>query len=684
MRKNKKYFKYPILSNLIIFQILAIIIGSGLLFASYYLSTSAQIESAISKIKENVKPNLELKQEEWRTWQYMTLQDALQQSIKTYKKKYNLAELKVIPRSDLPQKLTKYDIVIPDKPDFMDTIVYARISPEYLDSLVENNRFILLLISCLGLIFVGVVIFSGRYIRNKMYMPIIKLNHAFLKLKSKEELNIDHINASGEVHKFLEYIKQMYQKTRESERMAVVGQMASQVAHDIRSPLAALRMSVSNVSELSEEKRLLIRRAVQRIDDIANDLGDKNKRIQGSLEHSTDGEKLSVQLLSSLIESLVSEKRMQYRLRSNLEITSSLTKSAYGLFAKIKPSEFKRVLSNLINNSAEAISDQGKIEVSLSGDDGQIILQVKDDGKGIDPKILPKISKKGVSVGKEQGSGLGLFHAQQHIEAWDGRMKIDSEKERGTCIKIILPQHEPPPWFVSQIDLQGKTHVIILDDDQSIHHVWNNRFNSIGKHDLSIVHLTTSEAFDKWLCDQNDQINLNNYLFLFDYELLGSKKTGLDLIKEYNLSSSAVLVTSRVEEDHVIQPCLDIQLKLLPKSLAEFVPLAFTDSVEQNDCILIDDDEIVQTFWKLEAKLKGKRLKTFTRFAEFNKDKSNISKNTPIYIDANLANGERGEVISQKVYELGFENLYLATGQDPSDFPPMPWLKGIVGKEPRF
>jgi hypothetical protein len=47
-----------------------------------------------------------------------------------------------------------------------------------------------------------------------------------------------------------------------------------------------------------------------------------------------------------------------------------------------------------------------------------------------------------------------------------------------------------------------------------------------------------------------------------------------------------------------------------------------------------------------------------------------------------LGGGNKGEEISKKIYEMGFKDIYLATGYEPNAFPAMPWIKGIIEKEP--
>lgn len=121
-------------------------------------------------------------------------------------------------------------------------------------------------------------------------------------------------------------------------------------------------MALYGLSSIPEERRILIRNAVQRINDIANDLLEKSKSSKLGLTATVTS---SIDQMSPLIDSLVSEKRIQYRDRSNIEISVDLEKS-YGLFAKVNANEFKRVISNLINNSVEAANAGEKTIINVS------------------------------------------------------------------------------------------------------------------------------------------------------------------------------------------------------------------------------------------------------------------------------------------------------------------------------
>lgn len=104
----------------------------------------------------------------------------------------------------------------------------------------------------------------------------------------------------------------------------------------------------------------------------------------------------------------------------------------------------------------------------------------------------------------------------------------------------------------------------------------------------------------------------------------------------------------------------------------------------QVDLILIDDDEIVRMTWEMAANMANKKLLAFSSTKDFDAQIGLIHKNTEIYVDSILPNGEKGELYAKKLAELGFTNLYLTTGHNRSHFDEMPWIKAILGKAPPF
>lgn len=546
-----------------------------------------------------------------------------------------------------------------------------------------TTGFSLLLWCCIPLLLLGMFITYRikRELQRSVVRPIQTL------AKNPEEWTPEGEWVAAEAlslrSRLMEYINERDAHRDERERLSLqasLGEIASQVAHDIRSPLAALEMVASSTAHLPEDTRIIVRDAIGRIGDIANNLLARNEVLAGS---SGAGEGRTVQLLSSLIDALVSEKRMQTRTQLKIEIESNVA-HAYGVFAEVQVAEFKRALSNILNNAVESLSSGGKVIVSLSADQKMAEIRVSDTGKGIPFDVLPKLGKRGETHDKKGGSGLGLYHARNTVESWGGALKIASEPGKGTAVTLVLPRVSSPPWFVPELEVPYGGTIVVLDDDGSIHRVWESRFEEIVRQARvnPPVHLSTPSELSEWL----NRNQVGKLLSLIDYELLGFAETGLDLIESHNLQRCAILVTSRFEDVKIQERCRMLGVRLIPKGMAPFVPIKLSERDRVRwDAILIDDDPLVHALWKSDAKQKKKHVLLFFSAADFLQGADMVSEDTPIYVDSSLGSDLPGEQSAKRLYDRGFKELFLATGYPAKHFrESMPWLKGIVGKEPPF
>jgi signal transduction histidine kinase len=375
---------------------------------------------------------------------------------------------------------------------------------------------------------------------------------------------------SNTITNYSEEIKEKAKLEVEAKKTKALADLASQVAHDIRSPLAALEIGIKLMPEISEDKRMLIRGAVTRIRDIANDLLNRHK--------NNNSNSRSAELISSILDSIVSEKRIQYSSKHNLEIDLTLDSYSYGHFSVINVPEFKRVVSNLINNSVEAIADKpGIISVRLTHNplNKRVVVKISDDGPGIPDSLLSRIGQRGVTSGKKDGHGLGLSYSKSVIESLNGIFSVESKEALGTTITIELAQAPTPSWFLPELRIQPGSTLVIVDDDYSIHKVWQKRLSEAQQvipqlAGLEMVHFSDGLSFKNWAATHGE---IENCLFLMDYELKGEKLTGLDLIKSYGISKNSVLVTSRFDEEEVRSVCTQLKISIIPKGMASFVPI---------------------------------------------------------------------------------------------------------------
>lgn len=485
---------------------------------------------------------------------------------------------------------------------------------------------------------------------------------------------------------FHDDILQRRLKSAVNEKMS---DFASQVAHDIRSPLAALDSAVGDVSQLPEDKRLLIRGAASRIRDIANSLL-RTQRAHAGESIPENLAATSSELLSSMIDPVVSEKRLQFRSQARVEIELRLDASSYGLFAAVQPVEFKRLVSNLVNNAVEAFGESsGAVSVDLSSRDGHAIVSVQDNGKGIPPEVLARLGQRGETHGKAGGSGLGLHHARTSAESWGGRLELASEVGKGTTATLVLPLAPAPDWFVPEIRLTPGKAVVILDDDASIHQVWQGRLDILkaAAQGVEIVHVSSPVEIRGWV--KANEAKAEQALYLFDYELLGHRDTGLSLAEELGLGARVVLVTSRSEEPEVMAGCWRLKARLIPKGLAGSVPMRVeavvpmeTSEGKRFDAVLIDNDPLTRMVWENDAADRGKLLKTFSTVEDFFNAVDGIDRATPVYVDFNLGEGVKGDEETRRIHGIGFGEVYLATGHEPERFAQLTHIRGVIGKEP--
>ncbi|HNW44177.1 MAG TPA: ATP-binding protein [Elusimicrobiales bacterium] len=480
-----------------------------------------------------------------------------------------------------------------------------------------------------------------------------------------------------------------YRLMMELEVKKSLAAVTAQVAHDIRSPLAALDMAVKSSAHIPEEQRVILRSAASRIRDIANDLLQKNR----GAKPGAAGDPAGVWLLSCLIDPLVTEKRLQFRSRPGIAINCEPDADSYGLFAKVQPAEFKRVISNLVNNAAEALGDSGTVAIGLARCASGLEITVADDGKGIPPEVLRKLGEAGYTHGKTGGSGLGLYHARRAVEGWGGELKIASEPGKGAIVTVTLPAALPPAWFTARLELPERSPVVILDDDDSIHQLWRGRLEAARGKDRGVeeYHFSAPDELRSWV--KGNPAKAAAAVCLFDYELLGWKETGLSLAEELALCPHVILVTSHYEEPGVVEECVRLKVRLLPKGLSGLIPIAIVEAGAPSgdaaqapapppDAVLLDDDRLVHMTWKMAAREKGLNLKIYDTAAGLLAGSGELPPATAIYIDSDLGDGGKGEDVARVLHDKGFTNLSMETGHSPDRFAHLTFLRSVQSKRP--
>jgi two-component system sensor histidine kinase PilS (NtrC family) len=291
-------------------------------------------------------------------------------------------------------------------------------------------------------------------------MPYLKVHspHQFSQLsyKGKEDqqidllLNISYLKEydgsnKGKILVFQDTtrIREMEQEVKRMEDMAMLGELAAGIAHEIRNPLASISGSIQVLNDsLSKEeahinRRLMeiVLREVSRLDHLVNDF------LQFARPQRIEIEEFELnQLIMDTLYLFQNSQSWSEHLDIDTKITTPLT-------IKSDPHQLKQVFWNIFLNASEAMPKGGLISISAkketdstsSGESVESVrIKIEDNGPGLDQKISKDIFKP-FSTTKKDGSGLGLAIVKRLIEGLGGNVSGKNAARKGTRISIRLP-----------------------------------------------------------------------------------------------------------------------------------------------------------------------------------------------------------------------------------------------------
>ena len=250
-------------------------------------------------------------------------------------------------------------------------------------------------------------------------------------------------------------LRQKQAQLVQAEKMASLGQLVAGVAHEINTPLGALKSnldvftrSVHKINELKLNpemptefrecpdltKRLTVletlnvhnQTAIDRIVMIVNSLRKFARLDEAELDEVNIHEGLDTTLVL-----------VQHELKNRIEVVKD-----YGELPLIKcyPNQLNQVFMNVLVNASHAIENQGKISIRTHHNTTQAFIEIHDTGKGISEKDKLRIFDPGFTTkGSGVGTGLGLSIVYQIIKDHNGTIEVESELGHGTTFRIILP-----------------------------------------------------------------------------------------------------------------------------------------------------------------------------------------------------------------------------------------------------
>jgi two-component system sensor histidine kinase HydH len=231
-------------------------------------------------------------------------------------------------------------------------------------------------------------------------------------------------------------IKSLSEEINRNKRLASLGKLSSGIAHEIRNPLSSIRglaQFLFQSSDKEDERKTdlsIILKEVDRLNQLINQILDFSRPKKLTISNFSI-QKMITELIY-LLQSEKNEKEIVFQFHSDLK----------NQFIDGDRNQLKQALMNIILNSIQAIEQKGQITILLdtviNKNREMIQITIQDNGIGIAPDDLPHIFDPLFS-NRENGCGLGLSIAYNIIELHQGTIKIESEKKRGTIVKILLP-----------------------------------------------------------------------------------------------------------------------------------------------------------------------------------------------------------------------------------------------------
>ena len=219
---------------------------------------------------------------------------------------------------------------------------------------------------------------------------------------------------------------------RMTEKLALTGRMTSVIAHEINNPLESitnlmylLRTEISNVGPAADyialaESELL------RISGITKQTLRWSRETTGAPERSAVGALFREVL--RLFAGKIRNRQVKVMIRRGEEV------SIYGASGQLL-----QVIANLVSNAVDAANVGGNVWLSATETDTGTVIEVEDDGIGINAKVQAQLFKPFFSTKGDLGNGLGLYISKEIAERHGGELSVESTVGAGTTFRFSLP-----------------------------------------------------------------------------------------------------------------------------------------------------------------------------------------------------------------------------------------------------
>jgi signal transduction histidine kinase len=256
-------------------------------------------------------------------------------------------------------------------------------------------------------------------------------NHLVMRLEELEQEHRAHAESlEREVRMATQTLLEQQRGLARAERLAATGELAASVAHELRNPLAGVKLTLTNLKRELDDADM-----IERLDLATGELKRLSRLLNELLDMSRHVPEPSRSLdLAESVQQLLTLTRYQLPPRVRLE-----SRIPEGLICNLPEDRLRQALLNLILNGARALDAVGGTVVLSAGREGKALrITVSDDGPGFSPEVLHRIPRPFLST-SERGTGLGLAMVHRFARDLGGELELFNREPHGAAITLTLP-----------------------------------------------------------------------------------------------------------------------------------------------------------------------------------------------------------------------------------------------------
>lgn len=284
---------------------------------------------------------------------------------------------------------------------------------------------------------------------------------------------------------------------REAEKMEGVVTLAGGIAHDFNNMLMSLSGNIQLALLKAEEPE--VRERLQKTQQICEQMSDTVRKLQSLRPGGFH------QLEKINLEDVIDKLRVMVTALAGPKVELNIDLRQTPLTFEGAEAGVRRIVEGIVSNAVESMPEGGRLDIAgyrldaeeaaklpLLSDQDHVVLEIRDTGVGIDPKIIGRIFDPFFSTkerGTRKGTGLSLAVIWQHVKEYNGTIDVESHPDRGTTFRVYFPRvteagERPADAAIIRDPVRGGETVLLADDEPIVLDATAAMLEHLGYHTL--------------------------------------------------------------------------------------------------------------------------------------------------------------------------------------------------------